>query len=304
MKKYHLSEGLSVPVLAVGCMRMSEKTPEEVCALVRAAMDEGIFFFDHADIYGGGQSEKIFAEAVRELGIARDEMLLQTKCGIRPGLYDFSAGHIVESVEGSLKRLGTDYMDVLLLHRPDTLMEPEEVSEAFDSLRRAGKVRHFGVSNFNPMQIELLKQAVGDALIIDQMQFGVAHTLMIDEGFNVNIANGQAASRTEGILEYCRLKKMLIQAWSPFQYGMFEGVFWSNPKYAGVVAELNALAEKYDVTREAMAVAWILRHPAHIQVICGTTNSARLRQLARAAEITMSREEWYRIYLAAGNSLP
>lgn len=294
----------TIPALAVGCMRIADVTPKETQALVGAAIDEGISFFDHADIYGGGKSEEVFAGAVRALGIKREDMFVQTKCGIRKGMYDFSKEHILASVEGSLKRLGTDYLDALLLHRPDTLMEPEEVAEAFAMLRREGKVRSFGVSNFNPMQIELLRQATGETLRFDQLQFGLAHTCMIDEGINVNIACDPGATHTGGVLEYCRLNKIVIQAWSPFQYGMFKGVFWENPDYAQAVKVLDELAAAYGITREAMVIAWILRHPAGIQVICGTTNANRLRQLAKAANVKITREEWYRVYLAAGNSLP
>lgn len=303
MKQLHFG-ATTIPALAVGCMRIADKTPKEAQALVSAALDEGISFFDHADIYGGGKSEEVFAGAVRALGVRREDMFVQTKCGIRKGMYDFSKEHILASVEGSLKRLGTDYVDALLLHRPDTLMEPEEVAEAFALLRREGKVRAFGVSNFSPMQIEVLRQATGENLRFDQLQFGLAHTGMIDEGLNVNIACDLGATRTGGVLEYCRLNGIIIQAWSPFQYGMFKGVFWENPDYAQAVKELDELAAAYSITREAMAIAWILRHPAGMQVICGTTNAKRLLQLAKAVDVKITREEWYRVYLAAGNPLP
>lgn len=303
MKQLHFG-ATTIPALAVGCMRIADKTPKEAQALVSAALDEGISFFDHADIYGGGKSEEVFAGAVRALGVRREDMFVQTKCGIRKGMYDFSKEHILASVEGSLKRLGTDYVDALLLHRPDTLMEPEEVAEAFALLRREGKVRAFGVSNFSPMQIEVLRQATGENLRFDQLQFGLAHTGMIDEGLNVNIACDLGATRTGGVLEYCRLNGIIIQAWSPFQYGMFKGVFWENPDYAQAVKELDELAAAYGITREAMAIAWILRHPAGMQVICGTTNAKRLLQLAKAVDVKITREEWYRVYLAAGNPLP
>lgn len=222
---------------------------KEVRGLIDTAVDCGINFFDHADIYAGGEAERIFGQAV-DAGL-REKIFIQTKCAIRPGIcYDFSKKHILESVDKSLARLNTDYIDILLLHRPDTLMEPEEVAEAFDILERAGKVRYFGVSNQNAMQIELLNHYCGKKILIDQLQFSIAHCDIIDSGINVNVHNDAGANRDGSVLEYCRLKDITIQAWSPFQYGMFEGVFLNSDKYPELNRLIGELAEKYQVDRQ------------------------------------------------------
>ena len=235
----------------------------------------------------------------------REKMLIQTKCAIHDGIYDFSKEHILRSVEGSLRRLKTDYVDFLLLHRPDTLMEPEEVAEAFDVLRRSGKVRHFGVSNQKPLQMELLNRALdGEKLLIDQLQFSVCHTGMVDSGLNVNMKNSAAQDMDGSVLEYCRLNNVTIQPWSPFQYGFFEGVFIGSDRYPELNAVLDRIAEERGVTSSAVAIAWILRHPARMQPIVGTTNAARLKEICAASRVELSRAEWYEIYKAAGNRLP
>ena len=295
---------LKVPAIGLGCMRIpSLGTKGAVRGLVDAALDQGINFFDHADIYGGGEAERLFGEAVGPA--LRDRLILQTKCAIRPGVcYDFSKGHILSSVDASLKRLGTDYVDILLLHRPDALMEPEEVAEAFTALKQQGKVRYFGVSNHNPAQIELLNHYCGGQIMANQLQLSIPHCDFIDAGLNVNIHNEAGVDRDGGVLEYCRLKGITVQAWSPFQYGTFEGVFLGSEKFPALNRLLDELAEKYAVTPGAIAVAWILRHPAHIQAIVGTTNRQRLADIAKAPEVTLTREEWYALYLAAGKSLP
>lgn len=304
MKTLSIGTGMTIPAMAVGCWRMSEKTNVEAQALIGTALELGLNFFDHADIYGGGASEERFGAAVHALGVERSQLLIQSKCGIRAGYYDFSKAHILNSVEESLHRSGTDYLDFLLLHRPDTLMEPDEVAEAFSALKNTGKVRFFGVSNFNPMQLELLQQATSERLMIDQLQFGVAHTGLIDADLNVNIRSEHALVRDGGALAYCRLKGILIQAWSPLQYGMFEGLYWNNPAYAELTHTIDEIAADKGVTRQALSMAWIMRHPAHIQPICGTTTPSRLRELAKADEVVLTREEWYRIYQSAGNPLP
>lgn len=305
VKKIDLGgSGLLASEISLGCMRMAKTSVAEAGELIGTALECGVDFFDHADIYGGGKSEEIFAAALRERGIGRDRVLLQTKCGIRKGFFDFSREHILEAVEGSLRRLNTEYVDVLLLHRPDTLLEPEEVAAAFDELERSGKVRHFGVSNQNPLQIELLQKYLRQRLLINQLQFGVMHTGMIDAGFNVNMKNDAGVNRDGGVLEYSRLKGMTIQAWSPYQYGFFAGVFLDNEKFPELNAEIDRLAALKDVSNTAIATAWILRHPARIQVIAGTTKPERLRQIARACGVSLSREEWHGVYRAAGNVLP
>lgn len=295
---------LEVSEIGLGCMRITElQDKKEVRNLIDTAMDQGIDFFDHADIYDGGHAEEVFGEVVEPA--MRQNMIIQSKCGIIPGkAYDFSKEHILRSVEESLKRLQTDYLDILLLHRPDTLMEPEEVAEAFELLEKSGKVRYFGVSNQNSMQIELLNKYCGNRIKINQLQFSIAHCDIVDSGLNVNVHSEAGANRDGSILEYCRLKDITIQAWSPFQYGMFEGVFLNNEKFPKLNKLVDELAEKYQVTNNAIAVAWILRHPARIQPIVGTTNKNRLTDICKASEVKLTREEWYALYMAAGKVLP
>ena len=295
---------LEVPVVAVGCMRMNALNKAQAEQFIQAALEEGANFFDHADIYGGGVSEEIFAEGIGMNASVREKIILQSKCGIRKGMFDFSKAHILAAVDGSLKRLKTEYLDVLLLHRPDTLVEPEEVAEAFDQLERSGKVRHFGVSNQNPMQMQLLKKYVKQPIVANQLQLSITNATMISSGFNVNMENAAAVNRDGGVLDYCRLHDITIQPWSPFQYGFFEGVFLGNGKFPELNQEIDAVAEKYGVTNTTIAIAWLLRHPAHMQPVIGTMNAQRLRDCCKASEIALTREEWYAIYRAAGNVLP
>lgn len=305
MKNISIANGeIQGSEIALGCMRIAQMNIEEVESLIKTSMDCGINFFDHADIYGKGKSEEVFGHVLLKEPSLREKMILQTKCGIRPGFYDFSKEHIVASVEESLKKLKTDYVDVLLLHRPDTLMEPEEVAEAFSKLHKDGKVKHFGVSNHNPMQIELLNKYLDNKLVINQLQFSIMHTGIIDNGLNVNMKIDPSIDRDGSILEYCRLKDITIQAWSPFQYGFFEGVFLDNEKFPELNKKINEIAEKNGVSNTAIAVAWILRHPARIQTIIGTTNKKRIQDIAKASEVEITRQEWYEIYRAAGNKLP
>lgn len=286
-------------------MRLNELSVSEAEKLIRTAMDIGINFFDHADIYGGGQCEEQFADAINMNSIIREQMILQSKCGIRNGYFDFSKEYIIESVNGILKRLKTEYLDILLLHRPDPLMEPEEVSEAFDELYNSGKVRYFGVSNFNPMQLELLQKNINHKLMVNQVQFGIAHTPLIDSGIAFNMKIDQSVNRDNSILEYCRLNDITLQAWSPFQHGFFEGTFLGDlERYPMLNEVINQLAEKYGVTNTAIATAWITRHPANIQVVLGTTKVNRMKEACQGAEIILTREEWYQIYKAAGNIVP
>ncbi|EUJ21620.1 aldo/keto reductase [Listeria aquatica] len=304
METLKLGGELAAPSIAIGCMRMADLSKEQADRVVHTALENGLNFFDHADIYGGGKSEEVFADAIGMNASIRDKMILQSKCGIRQGYFDFSKEHIIASVDGILKRLKTDYLDSLLLHRPDTLVEPDEVAAAFDELERAGKVRHFGVSNENPLQIELLKKSVKQKLIVNQLQFSVMHTGMIDAGLNVNMKVDAGIDRDNGILEYSRIHDMTIQAWSPFQYGYFEGVFLDNPKFPELNAKMDEIAERYQVTNSALAIAWILRHPAKIQAVLGTMNPERIEAIRKGADISLTREEWYEIYRAAGNVLP
>jgi len=295
---------LTVSNISLGCMRMYKLSLKEAEDVVRNALELGITFFDHADIYGEGRSEEIFAEAVGMNPSVREKIIIQTKTGIRKGYYDFSKEHILQSVDRSLKRLKTDYIDVLLLHRPDALVEPEEVAEAFALLKESGKVRWFGVSNHTPMQIELLKKYVKEALIVNQLQFSVMHTNMIDAGIQMNTLFENSVDRTGYVLDYCRLHDITIQAWSPFQFGFFEGVFVDNDRFPELNAKLAEVSEKYGLTKTGAAIAWILRHPAKIQPIVGTMNIQRLKEIAQASEVNITREEWYAIYRAAGNRLP
>ncbi|WP_446923308.1 aldo/keto reductase [Listeria monocytogenes] len=298
------NSALTASEISLGCMRMADLSKEDANKVINTALENGIDFFDHADIYGGGKSEEVFADAIDMNATIREKMILQSKCGIRQGFFDFSKEHIIASVEGSLKRLKTDYLDTLLLHRPDTLFEPEEVAAAFTELEKSGKVRHFGVSNQNPGQIELLKKYVDQELIANQLQFSIMHTGMIDTGFNVNMTIDPSLDRDGGILEYSRLNNMTIQAWSPFQYGFFEGVFLDNDKFPELNKVIDKIATDKVVTNSAIAVAWIQRHPASFQTVVGTMNPGRIADIAKASDVTLSREEWYEIYRAAGNQLP
>ncbi len=295
---------LNASEISLGCMRIAKMSNPDIAHLIHTALDEGINFFDHADIYGGGKSEEKFAEALDLKPRQREEMILQTKCGIRQNSYDFSKEHILEAVDGSLKRLRTGYIDVLLLHRPDALVEPEEVAAAFDVLQNSGKVKYFGVSNQNPMQIELLSKYVKQKFLFNQLQFSITNTGMIDQGINVNMEINGSIDRDGGILDYCRLKDITIQPWSPFQFGFFEGVFLDNPRFPELNKTINTIAAAHGVTNTAIAIAWILRHPARMQPIVGTTNASRLKDTCQASSVTLSRQEWYDIYLAAGNKLP
>ena len=295
---------LEVPVIAVGCMRIKALSKPDAQRFVQTALDIGANFFDHADIYGGGVCEEIFADAINMNDTIREKVILQSKCGIRKGFFDFSKEHILEAVDGSLKRLRTDYLDVLLLHRPDALVEPEEVAEAFDKLYSSGKVRNFGVSNQNPMQIKLLQKSLNRPIVANQLQLSITHASMISAGIHVNMLDESAVNRDGSVLDFCRLNDITIQPWSPFQYGFFEGFFLDNEKFSELNAKIDELALKYEVANTTIAMAWLLRHPAHMQPVTGTTNVTRLNDCIKAADIYLTREEWYEIYRAAGNILP
>ena len=286
-------------------MRIPQLSIAEAEKLIRSSLDEGINFFDHADIYGKGKSEEIFSEAIQMNSSIREKMIIQSKCGIRSGFFDFSKEHILESVDGILKRLNTEYLDILLLHRPDPLMEPAEVAEAFEELHNSGKVRYFGVSNHNPAQIELLQKYTPHKLVVNQLQFSIAHTPMIDAGITLNMKIDQAINRDMSVLEYCRLNDITMQAWSPYQHGFFSGTFLGDLEHYPELNEaIDGIAEKYGVTNTAIATAWITRHPANIQVVLGTTKVERLKDACQGSDIRLTREEWYQIYKAAGNIIP
>lgn len=295
--------GLQVPAIALGCMRLTALDEQGAQRYVRTALDLGANFFDHADIYGGGACEELFGKAIA--GIPRDQLIIQSKCGIVPGKrYDFSKEYILNAVDGILQRLGIDYLDALLLHRPDALMDPVEVAEAFATLKASGKVNHFGVSNQNPYQMALLQKYLPMPIVTNQLQLSVTNCTMITQGMEVNMATPGAVGRDGGVLDYCRLNDITIQPWSPFQYGFFEGVFIGSDKYPELNKKLDEIAEKYGVTATTIAVAWLLRHPANFQPIIGTMNLTRLADCVKACDIQLTRQEWYDIYLSAGNMLP
>ena len=294
------------PQVISGCMRFADFDRDGMNRYIHSAMELGINFFDHADIYGGGKSEEIFGQAMKDdSSLKREDMILQSKCGIRPGIcYDLSKKYILTSVDNILKRLNTEYLDVLLLHRPDALVEPQEVAEAFDELEKSGKVRAFGVSNHKPMQIELLKKYVKQPLLFNQMQFSIPVSNMVANGLEVNMTSNGAIDRDGSVLDYCRLNDMTIQAWSPFQMPEWKGCFLGADEYWQLNQEIRVLADKYQVSDMAIATAWIIRHPAKMQVIAGTTNLDRLRQIVEGSNVEITREEWYKLYLAAGHMLP
>ena len=312
MKTFTLSTtDLTVPAVIAGMMRIREMDDDSIRTLVRTALDQGINFFDHADIYGGTYHfcEQRFAEACQWTPAQRAEVVLQTKCGIvrdQAGThFDFSRDHILAQVDGSLAALRTDYLDILLLHRPDTLVEPEEVAQAFDQLKQSGKVLHFGVSNHTPGQIALLQKYVRQPLVVNQVQLSLTASPLIAQGVAMNMLDeDQSVSRDSGLLDYCRLNDITLQAWSPFQSGFFTGVFLGDPQYADLNQVMNRLAKQYEVTPMAIATAWITRHPANIQVVLGTTKPARVIEAAAGAEIPLTRSEWYELFRTAGHIVP
>ncbi|MCI1746736.1 MAG: aldo/keto reductase [Acidipropionibacterium sp.] len=306
---------IQAPNVVAGMMRIAGDSDEQIRALYTAAREAGIDYFDNADLYGfdhpgGGPHlcERRFAEALRLSPSERDQIVLQTKTSIvdKPWYYDQSYEHIVSSVEESLRALGTDYIDVLLLHRPDALVEPEEVARAFDHLEQTGKVRAFGVSNHTPRQIDLLRTAVTQPIVANQVQLSITHSTIIAQGLSSNMA-GQEDSITRdggGVVDYARINRITLQAWSPFQKGFQDGVFLGSPDYPELNAMLESLAEKYGVTPSAIAVAWITRHPASIQVVLGTTTPQRVTDAAAGSDIPLSRAEWYGLVQAAGHNVP
>ena len=293
--------------IVLGMMRISDKSVKEVEELVETALSVGINAFDLADIYGGGRCEELLGQVLNNRPDLREKMWIQSKCGIRIEeftYFDFSKDYILESVDGILKRLQVDYLDSLLLHRPDALMEADQVAQAFEILHKSGKVQDFGVSNQNPMMMELLKKEVKQPLSINQLQLSAAFTPGFESGLHVNMEGDKAALRDGSVFEYCKLNDMVIQAWSVLQFGFFKGNFVDNEKFQALNQVLNRLAQKYGVSPSAIAIAWVLRYPAKMQAIVGTTNSKHLLEASQASNLTLTRKEWYEIYLAAGNDLP
>jgi len=305
IKVKNIQKELSAVVL--GCMRMPELSADQAEAVIRNAWELGVNSFDHADCYGMGEAETVFGKAFAQTGISREDVYIQSKCGICPDrrVFDWSREHIVESVDGILSRLGMEYLDALLLHRPDLLFEPEEVAEAFDILYLSGKVRAFGVSNLMPMQIELLKKYVQHPLVFDQVQLSLDQSQLIDQALYMNNKTTDMSYSMDGsLLDYCRLNDITIQAWSPLQFGFFKGTFVDNPDFPELNKALGEVAENHGVSKTAVAIAWILRHPAGMQAIAGTMNTDHFREVCDASKVDLSREEWYRLYLASGKFLP
>ncbi len=301
---------IDAPNVVLGLMRIADKTDDEVRGLVRTARDAGIDFFDHADVYGNELHgcERRFAEALRLTPSQRDEITLQTKAGIvREGPYfDFSYDHLIDSVEGSLRALQTDRIDILLLHRPDALVEPEEVARAFDDLESSGKVRHFGVSNHTPRQIDLLRRSVRQPIVANQLQLSITHQPIIAQGVAANMLNEQQSATLDGggVLDYCRLNDITVQAWSPFQAGFFNGTFLGSPDYPELNAVIDRLAARHQVPAIAIATGWITRHPARMQVVLGTTNPDRVSGAAQGSDLPLTRADWYELFRAAGHRVP
>lgn len=309
MKTINITNGpQNVSAIVQGCMRMPALSKEDAAKVIRTAFECGINFFDHATCYGeNGEAETRFCEAFPLSGIKREDIIIQSKCGLCFGRneFDWTKENILSSVDDSLRRLGIEYLDTLLLHRPDLLFDPEEVAEAFSALEQAGKVRFFGVSNLMPMQIELLKKYVKQPLIINQVQFSLEQSQLIDQSLYMNNKTTDlSVSRDGSVLDYCRLNDMTVQAWSPLQYGMFGGTFIDDPKFPKLNKALEEIAEREGVTKAAVAIAWILRHPARMQAIIGTMNPAHITDICAAADVKLSHHDWYALYLASGKFLP
>ncbi|WP_125766733.1 aldo/keto reductase [Lapidilactobacillus wuchangensis] len=302
--------------VALGIMRMNVLSTADAAKTLETAVDTGINFIDSADIYGMGKSEEVFGAALKQSSLNRDQLFIQSKGGIvfDPARshgslvfgkrYDFSKQHLIAAVDGILQRMQIDYLDSFLLHRPDPLMELDQVAAAFDELQASGKVRHFGVSNFNPEQVAMVQGAVSQRLLINQLQFSIAHTGMIDYGLHTNMTDPRSINHDGGLMEYSRRTNTTIQAWSPFQHGLFAGTFINDPEFKELNDKLAELADKYHASKNAIAVAWLLRHPASVQVMLGTMNPAHIKDSAAGADITLTKQEWYDVYFAAGNDLP
>ena len=308
MKMINIANGpRNASAIILGCMRMPALSVADAAGIIRTAAENGINFYDHATCYGNGEAETRFGDAFPQTGLKREDVILQSKCGLHFDRkeFDWSRDDILQSAEDSLRRLKTDYLDVLLLHRPDLLYDPEEVAEAFDTLYTEGKVRCFGVSNVTPGQLELLKKYVKQPLVINQLQFSLDQTQLIDPGLYLNnLTTDRSTDRDNGLLDYCRLHDITVQAWSPLQFGMFGGCFIDHPDFPELNRALGELGEKYGISKAAVAIAWILRHPARMQAIVGTMNPQHLADICTATDIRLTHQEWYKLYLASGKFLP
>ena len=308
MKMINIVNGpQNVSAIIQGCMRMPGLSKEDAAEVIRTAYDCGVNFFDHATCYGAGEAEIRFSEAFPLTGLKREDIFIQSKCGLEfdRNEFDWTKENILNSVDGILSRLKVDYLDTLLLHRPDVLFDPEEVAEAFDVLEKAGKVKWFGVSNLVPMQIELLKKYVKQDLVINQVQLSLEQSQLIDQALYMNNKTTDFSINRDGnALDYCRLKDITIQAWSPLQFGMFGGTFIDNPDFPELNKVLGELGDREGVSKTAIAIAWILRHPAKMQAIIGSMNPKHIKDACDAAKVNLSHHDWYALYLAAGKYLP
>ncbi|MCR5343412.1 MAG: aldo/keto reductase [Butyrivibrio sp.] len=308
MKKLDIVNGpQQVSVIVQGCMRMPALSVDDAAKVIRTAADCGVNFFDHATCYGAGEAETRFGDAFPKTGLKREDIYLQSKCGLcfDRNEFDWTKENILTSVDGILQRLKTEYLDTLLLHRPDVLFDPEEVAEAFDELHKSGKVKYFGVSNLVPMQIELLKKYVKQPLVINQVQLSLEQSQLIDQALYMNNKTTEFSINRDGnALDYCRLNDITIQAWSPLQVGMFGGTFIDNPDFPELNKVLGELADREGVSKAAVAIAWILRHPAKMQAIIGTMNPEHIKDICTATDVKLSHHDWYELYLAAGKFLP
>lgn len=293
--------------IILGCMRMPALTVDAAANMISTAVDLGINFFDNATCYTAGEAETRFGDAFAASGIRRDSVIIQTKCGLcfERDEFDWTKENILASVDDSLRRMKTDYLDVLLLHRPDLIFEPEQVAEAFDILEKNGKVRFFGVSNVPTLQMELLRKFVSQPLSINQLQFSLEQSQLIDQALYLNNkTTDMSIDRDNGTLDYCRLHDITIQAWSPLQYGFFKGCFVDDPQFPELNKALEEIGDKYSVPKTAVAIAWVLRHPARMQAIAGTMNPQHLKDICEASHVTLTHHEWYQLYLASGKKLP
>jgi len=309
MKTINVVNGPSnASAIVMGCMRMPALSVDQAEKMIQTAVELGINFFDNATCYGeNGEAEKRFGDAFKQSGLKREDVIIQSKCGLRfeRNEFDWSKENILTSVDESLSRMKTDYLDALLLHRPDLIFEPEQVAEAFDILEKNGKVRYFGVSNVPPMELELLKRYVKQPLVFNQLQFSLEQSQLIDQPLYLNnLTTERSIDRDNGTVDYCRLNDITIQAWSPLQHGFFKGCFVDSPEFPEINKVLSELAEKYSVSKTAIAIAWILRHPAKMQAIAGTMNPVHLKEICDATKVELTHNEWYKLYLSSGKKLP
>lgn len=308
MKMLNIKNGpQNASQIIMGCMRMPALSVSEAEVMIKTAMECGVNFFDHATCYADGDAEVRFGDAFKQSGIKREDVIIQSKCGLcfDRNEFDWTKENILSSVDDSLRRLKMDYLDVLLLHRPDLIFEPEQVAEAFETLEKSGKVKYFGVSNVPTLQMELLMKYVKQPLVFNQLQFSLDQSQLIDHALYINnMSTDRSIDRDNGTLDFCRLHDITIQAWSPLQHGFFKGCFVDDPNFPELNAALKEVGDKYGVSKTAIAIAWIMRHPAKIQPIAGTMNPAHLRDICDASKVDLTHHEWYQLYLASGKNLP